>query len=445
MVLKKYMMAVFVFLVLLIPQTVQAVTKEEYEEAYKIYAAAGACLAAYNDRLGKLSYEYFEDDGWEVQPYSGSTKEADARVILVKKAFPETGQVFYIFAAVGTETLKDVKVDLRFEKVYFDGKTEEEFSQNVKLKDVPGDLPKVHLGFYQYIEAISTARTVDDDGADKSLKDVLKAHPERKVYLTGHSLGGAAAIVGGAKLINLGVNPNQLEVITFGSPAVGNAAFAAKYKNVLPVTRIVISGDPVTGVLQTLVGGYKQFGKEVVWELPQTTDSGPHGIPQYLDLSMKNYLRMAEIAEAEQIIPAPLDEKASETGEKVYVAPVKNTLPRSLQGEFGYMRRLLWTEYREIFPGYFIDRGDYREVNYREAAQKGYRWLVVPEISGYRLKNKENRYYIALNQAVYDTNDGRLVKMDSLSSNTYQLTPLECSGHNTFQMSRDALKHPFWN
>ena len=441
---KKIFFFLLLTVVLLFPASSYAATKEEHDEAYTLYAAAGGCLAAYSDRIGKLAYEYFEDDGWEIQPFASSTVQADARFIFLKKTFVEDGQVFYMLAIVGTETVKDVKVDLRVDKVYFEGKTPEEFTQNAQLKNIPDTLPKVHRGFHQYVEAAVAAKTVDSDGNSKSLAELLLAYPNRKVYLVGHSLGGAVAIIAGARLINTGVNPNQIEVITFGSPAVGNEAFARQYEKVLPLTRVVISGDMVTGVLQKLVGGYKQFGREIRWQLPNIIDSGPHGMSQYLDLAMKNYYRVMQRAVETGVIEPPVYDKQAEGIGKVYIAPVKNTLPKQLQEEFWYMQQGLWLEYQDMLPAYFIDRSAYRDVSFREAAEKGYRWMIVPEINGYRLKEKENRYYITLQQMVYDTKDGRLVKAKTFSSGTYHLTPLECLIHNANQMSKEEKQEPFW-
>ena len=43
--------------------------KEDYEQACKINMAAGACIAAYSDRNGKLANQYLERDGWKIDRY----------------------------------------------------------------------------------------------------------------------------------------------------------------------------------------------------------------------------------------------------------------------------------------------------------------------------------------------------------------------------------------
>ncbi|KAG5359166.1 putative feruloyl esterase A [Yarrowia sp. C11] len=55
------------------------------------------------------------------------------------------------------------------------------------------------------------------------LVDFLSANADYKLFVTGHSLGAATALLMGINLKNLGFDPM---VITFGQPRVGNKAFA---------------------------------------------------------------------------------------------------------------------------------------------------------------------------------------------------------------------------
>lgn len=58
------------------------------------------------------------------------------------------------------------------------------------------------------------------------------AHPGAGVLVAGHSLGGALATLGGGALAASGAAPVE-GVYTFGSPRVGNAAFALHYYDAL--------------------------------------------------------------------------------------------------------------------------------------------------------------------------------------------------------------------
>lgn len=420
------------------PVTGYAGAREEYDEAYKVYVAAGACLAAYSDRMGKLAYEYLEQEGWQIEPYIQNDTKADARFLLAKKNLPDGKQPIYILAVVGTENIRDIKTDLKVDKVYFAGHNPQEFAQNAERKDMADTAPKVHLGFHQYVQAALTAQTTENtDATPKLLSELLLANKERKVYLVGHSLGGAAATLGGARLLSMGVQPEQIEVVTFGAPAVGNEAFAHEFEPVLPVTRVVISGDPVTGVLQKLVGGYRQFGRQINWEMPDTMiNNDPHRIAEYLDLAIKNYYQKRQQALQAEII-ASLPTTSTNDTARIYVAPIKNYLPSSLQSEFWYMQQALEDEYRKVLPGYVL-ADQPTDSLLITAAEQGCKWVIVPEISGYKLKNEQNCYYITLQQVVYDTDTGSVINMASFSTATNNLTPLEALIHDAKNMSSDS-------
>ena len=70
---------------------------------------------------------------------------------------------------------------------------------------------------------------LDGDGKEEMVAPYLKQHPDRRLYLTGHSLGGAVASLVAERLVEKGVPKAQVPVITFGAPAVGNKAFADVY------------------------------------------------------------------------------------------------------------------------------------------------------------------------------------------------------------------------
>ena len=415
------------------PVTTYAAVCDDYDEAQKIYVAACACLAAYSDRQGKLAYEYLQQDGWQIKPYIVEEPKADARFLLAKKELL-TGQTMYLLAVVGTETIKDVKTDLRVDKVYFAGHTPEEFAENAKRQDMPETVPKVHRGFHQYVQAALTATTEENKGdGPRLLSDLLLADQERKIYLVGHSLGGAVATLGGARLISMGVRPEQIEVITFGAPAVGNKAFAQEFEPVLNLTRIVISGDPVTGILQKLVGGYEQFGRKICWEMPDNMLDNPHRVTDYLDLAIKNYYQKRQQAIKAKVIER-LPAESSPKQPLAYVAALKNRLPSDLQAEFGYMEQALQDEYRKALPSYILADEQVDDV-IKTALQKGCRWAIVPEISGYRLKNERICYYITFQQVIYDTSTGHVVDIASSSTATYNFTPLEAAIHDVKTMN----------
>lgn len=420
-IMKRVCLIVLSILLLVIPVVGQADAREDYEEAYKIYIAAGISVAAYNDRIGNLARHYLEEEGWEIDRYVQTAGQDGARFLLAKKDLGN-GKQTYFLSFVGTENADDVKCNLKVDKVYFAGSSLAELTANAAREGIAANEPKVHQGFFEFVQSGLEAKVLDNTGTALLLSDILLNNKDTKLYLVGHSLGGAAATITGAALINMGINAEQIEVITFGAPAVGNHAFAAKYEPALKLTRIVIGGDPVTGVLQTLVGGYEQFGKEIKWHMPPTTDR-PHNITEYVDLALKNYYdKRRQFRES----PGQVDQDTS-YDKMIYITPLKNTLPEPLQAEFWYMQEALRDEYMRTMPGCMIAT---ESDNWEKARQLGYRWIVVPELQVTQLKQARNTHYITLSQTIYEVSSGAVVQTAVFSTGTYNLTPLEAFVHN---------------
>jgi len=433
--LKRVLLLLFVAYVLAYTSPVSyAGPKEDYEEAYKIYLAAGASAAAYTGRLGELANHYLEQDGWQIDHYVQSQGRTGARYLIARKE----GTPYYIVAIVGTENKADIKIDLKVDKVYFAGSTPEEIAANAAKKNIPDSEPKVHRGFNEFVQAGPSAVLRNPQQINLSLSDLLRTDKQRKLCLTGHSLGGAAATLAGAGLLSTGVSPKQIEVITFGAPAVGNEAFAAKFGPVLQLTRFVNSGDPVTGVLQTLVGGYRQFGREINWNPPDTVHD-THQLTDYIDSAIKNYYNKRRQA-AEAGMPLPSSPAAKQANpERVYITPLQNNLPPDLTTDFWYMQEALQDEYHHSLPDYILGTTPLNSGWQEPAMASGCRWAIVADVSATRLKQEKNTYYITLTQTVYDVTTGSIAASATFSTATYNLTPLEAFIH-TFKGI-----HAHWN
>lgn len=418
-----------------LPGTGYANPQEEYKEAYNLYIAAAASAAAYSGRLGELANRYLEQDGWQIDHYVQAQGRTGARYLIARKK----GVPYYLAAIVGTENDKDIEIDLKFDQVYFAGSDEEEFADNAAKKEVPATEPKVHRGFHQFIQAGLFAVLRNPHQASLSLPDLLLSDPAGKLYITGHSLGGAAATLAGARLLSAGIRPEQVEVITFGAPAVGNEAFAAKFGSTLRLTRVVNSGDMVAGVLQTLVGGYRQFGQEIKWQPPATVGDA-HQLIGYIDTAIKNYYDKRRLAVASGMpLPAPPDGRQLNPG-RVYITPIVNNLPGSLTADFVYMQEALQDEYQQTLSDYITadNQADWRE----SARAAGCRWAIVSDISAIRVKQNKNTYYITLTQTVYDVTTGAVAATAIFSTATNNLTPLEAFIH-TFKGIHTHLADQF--
>ncbi|MDF2501770.1 MAG: lipase class 3 [Anaerosporomusa subterranea] len=433
--MKRFLLLLLCSFMLYAPTTGHTEAKSEYETAYKLYIAAGASAAAYNDRTGALASRYLQQDGWKINHYVQDQGHPGPRFLIANKEGAD-GKDIYIVAIAGTETTEDIKQNLKVEKVYFAGAAPEEFVANAAKKDVPDTQPKVHRGFNELWQAGPTAklRKVSDVSLI-SLPDLLANNKDYTLYLTGHSLGGAAATLAGAGLISMGVNPEQIEVITFGAPAVGNDAFSSQYEPVLNLTRVVIDGDPVTGVLQTIAGGYTQFGREIKWTIPPTLDE-PHKLVGYVDLAIKNYYDKRQQA-INAGLELPIEKIKPVDG--VYIAALNNNLSGTPEKDFWYMREALWDEYRKKLPEYVIESEDNGGSWREKALAAGSRWAIVPEVSSMTLKQEKNIYHVNLTQTVYEVASGAVVDVAIYSAATYNLTPLEAFIHSLREMTSEQV------
>ena len=423
------------------PVSVSADALTEYMEARKIFAAAGACMAAYNSRPGSLAVAAFEREGWRIEPFKQVGDKVDVKYLLAWDANSRSDRDVYIMAVAGTESFRDAKVDLRTRKVYFAGKTLDEFVANAARKDVPQDAPRAHEGFNQATQLLLTAESAQANDAQagkfRRLANILKEDHEDKLILVGHSLGGAVVTLAAARLLDMGVRPEQIEVITFGAPAVGNEAFVEKYEGKFDLTRFVMDGDPVPIALRRVFGGYRHIGREVFWPRPDTLKTYfGHDVPVYVDMALRNFYpkRREAINKGIVHLSAP-----AEGQNRLYVAAVGNKLPPALKMDFSFMQEALWEEYERMLPGYVVDKGENKSLsNLEKARAAGCSLLVVPEIQAVRVR-EDNTYYVSLTQTVYRVSDGSVLNAGIFGSNTKTLTPLGALVHNARTMSKESL------
>ena len=232
--------------------------------------------------------------GWQIEKLSKKTNRADAKAYLVSK-----GNV-KILTIAGTESLRDVEVDFRVGRVHLNDDIV--LAANEKKS---GDKLFVHRGFRDYADVVLS------DGLAERLKTSLAENPDETLYLTGHSLGGAVAVVAGIRLIDAGIPNSRLKVITFGSPAVGSHKLAQNYADKLDLTRVVMHGDVIKKSLRIL--GYVQFGKTVEYRQHIADDHTAHRMAVYLDCAIRDYCAAGGTFqhEAQDKIDAP-----------IYVAPI---------------------------------------------------------------------------------------------------------------------------
>lgn len=130
----------------------------------------------------------------------------------------------------GTESKRDVIIDVDKGKVHFD--------------ENQHDLGKVHKGFRKATESVWP-----------QVEQFLRTHREhaQRVWVTGHSLGGAIATLVAARIVHSGVLGELAALYTFGQPRVGDRVFKARFIEAVggnpvrlkKVFRIYRAADPV--------------------------------------------------------------------------------------------------------------------------------------------------------------------------------------------------------
>ena len=207
--------------------------------------------AAYSDRtaaflakLAMLAYIAFEDDAkrkiLEGMLSHGRVKLLETISIADTEAMVAETDKFVVVAFRGTSSRAQLMTDMQARL-------------NVARVAVDGRCVRVHAGFYAAFRKI-----------ESKLREVLTEQDEAKaVYLTGHSLGGALALVAAAAFGgNDKLGDRIAAVYTFGAPRVGGADFPNLVK--APHYRVVNSGDVVPLVPPNWLTGYVHTGMPIL-------------------------------------------------------------------------------------------------------------------------------------------------------------------------------------
>ena len=323
----------------------------------------------------------------------------------------------------GTENKKDIEVDLRLSAVPFGGTTPAEFAAAAAGSDA-ADLPRVHKGFNDFVMAALFTEAMPELGdqtAGEALAAELKENPEETLYLTGHSLGGAASLVTAARLADLGVPPEQIHVITFGAPAVGDEKFARLYETKLHFTRIVMQADPVAAVLQSLGKGFVQFGEKIVWKPRTREDRFHHEMALYFDEALRCYYDAVQTDSPHELFCGTPQELAG----GLYVAAPSFDLPEALAQDAPYIERAVHDALDVRYePTVFSSQGGTQESLFAAARAAGCKYVLVEHFSGNLLRERHGSFRLTLEEEIY-TSDGRLLSMESRSTNTGDLPAIE--------------------
>ena len=427
------------------PAAVRAQEADSAWQARMAYICALADMAVYDSSMNEAVRQEMRQFGWYFQDYRQADRRADTTFYTIVHEDGSGRQVLVVIP--GTEKLKDVEVDLRFGKVLFGGTTPQEFRSFAATEKVISSQPMVHQGFNDY--TMTAFFTPDADGimgADR-LRELADDGYER-LYLTGHSLGGAVATLLAARLVSMGVAPDRLSVFTFGAPTVGNTAFAEEYGYRIDLSRYTMGGDVVGNALQALKSGYVHFGTEYRWKKNENSHKFNHAIAGYLDAAIRGYydellqgdLSMANLAatlaSAEDRagqVEKPVRSWGRPSSEgRVYIAPVALNLPENIANDSAYMQvvagYILMHQFSQVVaddayarPGAAVDA---LFGACRRAEEAGCDRVAMVDISGVADKENPNLYRLATALEVYTTTGEPLLNTTT-STTTKEITPIE--------------------
>ena len=373
------------------------------------YVCALASLAGYNDELNVFVRQALEANGFRFVPLKERDADTAKMFLITKEDF--AGNNIYILVATGTEDLKDVETDLQTKRVPFPAGKKGE------------NVPTVHHGFYNALDKEFFNLPREEFGGltvSEKLVAELKDSSNKKLYLTGHSLGGAVATLAAASLSESGIPAEQLEVISFGAPAVGDAAFAETYKDKFVLKRIVTTRDPIAGVLQSVKNGYSQQGEAIKRKNKAYGDRMAHLMSVYLDCAIRNYYDVREKAQATFAKPTPA------VRAKAYVAPVNFNLDVNISADEKYMKYLVQDALtaRIADPVFSVESREEFDETMKNAKAAGCDYAIVTDIFGGTVKGNRQTCRIVMEETVYNA-EGSVVAMQSASTLTANLTPIE--------------------
>ena len=372
------------------------------DEEYLMCALSSA--AAYAGESGDLAKRFFAERGWKLNEFDNHSDKINVKMHYMSRADSE-GKVTKILFITGTEDLKDVGID-------------------VKIKPVPlhDDDPKilVHRGFRDYADAILK------EGILEFFVDYIKSHPDEKIYITGHSLGGAISMMVAVKLADAGADMENIKVVTFGAPAIGNKNFAEKYKDKIDLTRIVMDSDIVDISLN--IFGYTHFGEVVNYKQVESSTHYSHAMALYLDCALRNFYDAG--------LKVNFHDKID--GE-VYIAPIHIVQKSFRPIEEKYIKDIMIDGYTSRFKTVTFAEPNFAEIkkaadfsyNVREyldgAKKSGSKFIIVPLVHTKPVKEAKQRTLRILVEEFVFNSRGGLLTMNTSGMTTTDLTILDAA------------------
>ncbi|MGM9529784.1 MAG: hypothetical protein ACI3XH_07285 [Phascolarctobacterium sp.] len=388
---------------------------EDYIDKYFTSVAAASCLGVYLPE-NSTEFNYLRAYGWRIMPQKLRSGRVESNFAIAHNYFPELKKRIFLVTFRGSANKKDWSINLKTNRVNYGGHTLTEMEAIAK-EPLRKAEPAVHSGFNTYVDTVMRTSVLDDKG---QLRGVFKAVAERSdamMILSGHSLGGAAATLLGQRLLDLGMPPERLCVVTFGAPAVGNEAFANAYGGRLRLLRITNTADPVPGSLQTFFGGYKQFGRHIKYSLSTQVGNMHHDMAMYFDYSVSDYYEEFDRQVALGRLFAVPDRKLSMGVPVVSLWIIESENLKKVATNLD-LKRFVTDEYKRMLPSYIVmdkalEKEGYTHQNVVEKSRlSGADYILICGIDGYRQPEADG-WYLTLEQSLFDE-QGRMLTMSSL-------------------------------
>ena len=421
---------------------------QSFLDSYFTATCAGSCLGIYSP-MDSAEFDYMRGYGWQITPYRIKDSGTEVNFALCKNYFEELDQNIYVLTVRGSASNGDWHIDFKTGGVAYE-KEDEEFLAKDGNKKYRNDYPLVHRGFNIYTNVILKNIVFDEKGSFKGQFAEIMADPKAKIFLTGHSLGGAVATLLGERLVSAGMPTEKIQVITFGAPAIGNKVFAERYGNRINLRRVTNTADPIPGGLQTFFGNYKQFGTNVKFHLSPAIKAVQHDITMYFDYSIKESYKAYD----EQIALGNIPPEATEhITEGVPVVALWTNAAKHIR-DIAYItdtERMVRDEYIDMFPSFVImskkvemdDIGSSEII--KESQKAGADYILVVGLDASLNKNM-NYHYLVLGQTLMDKN-GNVLSIETVSKKVSPSVGNIQAAEENFAKVRPTLleKLPFLN
>lgn len=362
-------------------------------DAATVNVAAYASYSAYReDKNVELTREELGRLGFTLESFQIEKHN----VLLGKRATDHT----YFIAIAGTESKASLELDLLRDFVPYHGENERQ----------------VHDGFYRLSQNLRV-----DSRIDLFLKEVA-SNPKNRLIITGHSLGGAVAIITAKSLDEKhDIDKSQIEVVTFGAPMPGNTSFIDSLEN-LSVECIAIEDDIIPSILQLVSSRYRgSLPNTIRWESDEPYTIFAHSMQNYLDEAQ----RLATLAYE--------DDKHVPSKKTLWIAYPK------FYNQARFSKPLGEAFSKQVLHGLLLQNPEERAVTYveesveealRTAREKGYEEMLYIVLRAKTIPTSEKQSYsLQAEGTVYDVRTGAILAYQDGALGVDDFGVLVTTGH----------------